>query len=422
MGIFSRWFRRKRVKNETLDNTISDWDSLAAFLGIDINDLNLTGENALKEITVYTCIKILSDTLSKLPLKVFQDNNGIRKATDHYLYPMLKLRPNPYMSASDFWKTIETQRNLYGNAYVWIEFVTTGRNAGRINGLYPLNSKMMQIYVDDVGLLSSKNNVWYIYTDQMGNQYKLQPTELLHFKGLTTNGLIGLSPIQTLKKSVENAGSATEFLHESYQNGMQTKGIIQYVGDLDEKAKQKFREKFEEMSNGLKNANKISLLPIGYQFQPIALSFTDAQFLENTKLTVQQLAAAFGVKLHQLNELVKSSYASTAEANREFYIDTLMAILNMYEQELTYKLFLDSEIMKGYYAKFKVDVILRADPKTRAEIRQMDIQSGHKTINETRADEELPPLPGGDVLMVNGNMIPVEMVGVQYQKGGETNG
>lgn len=420
MGIFSRWFRRNRIKNQLLET--DEWTTLASWLGIDLDNLNLKGENALKEITVYTCIKILSETLSKLPLKVYQDNNGIRKAADHYLYPMLKLRPNPYMSASDFWKTVEAQRNLYGNAYVWIEFITVGRNAGRIKGLYPLDSKRMQVYVDDVGLLSSQNSVWYIYTDQAGNQYKLQYTDLLHFKGLTTNGLVGLGPIQALSNSIENAGYANQFLHESYKNGMQTKGIIQYVGDLDEKAKQKFREKFEEMSNGLKNANRISLLPIGYKFQPIALSFTDAQFLENTKLTIQQIAAAFGVKLHQINDLVKSSYASTSEANREFYMDTLMAILNMYEQELTYKLFLDSEIMKGYYAKFKVDVILRADPKTRAEIRQIDIQSGHKTINETRAEEELPPLPGGDTLIVNGNMIPVEMAGAQYTKGGETDG
>lgn len=420
MGILQRWFKRS-AKNQVLQT--DDWQTLLGWLGIKTDDLNLSGKNALKEITVYTCIKILSDSLSKLPAKIYQDNKGIRKATDHYLYPLLKLRPNPYMSTSDFWKTVETQRNLHGNAYVWIDYITVGRNAGKIKGLYPLNEPQMQVYVDDLGLLSSKNSVWYIYTDNSGNQYKLKSTDVLHFKSLTHNGLIGISPIETLKTSIESAGSASKFLNRSYKNGMQTKGIIQYVGDLNEKAKETFREQFESMSNGLANANRVSLLPIGYTFQPISLKMTDAQFLENTKLTIQQIAAAYGVKQHQLNELVKSSYASTSEANQEFYDDTLMSILTMYEQELTYKLFLDSEILKGYYIKFNVDVILRANQKTRYDSYAIAIQNGFKTPNEVRALEEDPPEPGGDRLYMNGNYIPVEMAGTQYQKGGDpTNG
>ncbi len=78
------------------------------------------------------------------------------------------------MSSSDFWKCVETLRNLHGNSYVWIDFIQVGRNAGKIQGFYPLNPEQMQIWVDNVGLLSSKNSIWYIYVDNMGNQYKLQ--------------------------------------------------------------------------------------------------------------------------------------------------------------------------------------------------------------------------------------------------------
>ncbi len=411
-------FRQRGVKGEV--EISEDWYTLMDWLGITTDDLNVRGTQALKEITVYICIKILSETLAKLPAKIYQDNNGIRKATDHYLYPLMKLRPNPYMSASDFWKCLETQRNVYGNAYAWLDIVPTGRNAGRICGIYPLNATSMSIYVDDVGLISSKNSVWYVYTDNMGNQYKLKSSEILHFKGLTTNGLVGLSPIETLKMSIENAKAAGTFLNNSYKTGMQTKGIVQYVGDLNADAENTFRTKFEQMSNGLKNANRISLLPIGYQFQPISLTMTDAQFLENTQLTERQIAAAYGVKLHQINDMVKASYASTSEQNREFYVDTMMAILTSYEQELTYKLFLNSEIAAGYYLKFNTDVMLRADMKARYEAYRTAIQSGFKTANEIRALEEDEPKPGGDRLLINGNMMPIEMAGVQYnKKGGE---
>lgn len=405
------------MKNETL--TPGDWQNLMDWLGISVDDLNIKGKNALKEITIYICIKILADTISKLPLKIYQDNEGIKKASNHYLYPMLKLRPNPYMSASDFWKCVETLRNIHGNSYVWIDFVTTGRNAGKIQGFYPLEPTKMKVYVDDVGLLSSKNSVWYIYTDNLGHEHKLKSTDILHFKGVTTNGLVGISPIETLKDSIENAKAAGKFLNNSYKNGMQSAGIIQYVGDLNPEAEKKFRDRFEQMSSGLKNANRISLLPIGYQYQPMAIKLTDAQFIENTKLTTQQIAAAYGIKLHQLNEYVKSSYASTSEANREFYTDTLMTILNMYEQELTYKVFLDSEISNGYYSRFNADVILRGDTKTRYEAYAIAIQNGFKKPNEVRELEEDPPAPGGDRLYMNGNYIPAEMAGIQYMKGGD---
>ena len=117
--------------------------------------------------------------------------------------------------------------------------------------------------------------------------------------------------------------------------------------------------------SGVGNANRLSVIPVGLTYTPIALKMTDAQFLENTRLTIQQLTAAYGIKPHQVNDQTKTSYASTSEANREFYTDTLMAILTMYEQELNYKLFTQSEIDAGYYIKFNADVILRASPQQR---------------------------------------------------------
>lgn len=411
--IFSR--SSPRIRNED----ITSLQQLADWFGLNVDDLNINGTNSLKEVTVYTCIKILSETISKLPLKVYQDNNGIRKASDHYLYQLLKLRPNPYMSASDFWKCVETQRNIYGNSYVWIDRMKVGRNAGTILGLYPLDSSKMKIYVDDVGLLNSTNKVWYVYTDNLGNQYKIDSLELLHFKGFTANGLAGLSPIDTLRSSIENAKSASIFLNNSYKNGMQTKGVIQYVGELNQAAENTFREKFEQMSNGLKNANKVSLLPIGYTYQPIALSMVDSQFLENTKMTIRQLTAAYGIKLHQVNDLEKASYASTSEANREFYTDTLLGILTMYEQEIVYKLFTTAEIKEGYYFRFNADVILRGDVKARYEAYRTGLQAGFITANEVRSLEELEPKEGGDKLLVNGTMIPIEKAGAAYVKGGD---
>lgn len=388
---------------------------LLEILGIEVDGINVAGKNALKEATVFACIRILSEAVAKLPIKIYQDVGGIKKATDHYLYTILKTRPNPYMSSFNFFNCLETQRNIYGNSYASIEF----DKKGRVKALWPIDGEKVEIWVDDKGLFKSSNKLWYIVNLPNGKQTKLKPDEILHFKGFSLDGITGITPLTYLKTLIENGRASQEYINKFFQNGMQVKGIVHYVGDLNPEAEKVFRDRFEQMSSGLKNAHRISLLPLGYQFQPISLSMADAQFLENTELTIRQIAAAFGIKMHQLNDLERSTYSNITEQQKQFYIDTLMAILTMYEQEITYKLFLTDELEKGYYCKFNVDAIIRADIKTRYEAYRTGIQGGFLTPNEVRALEEMEAAEGGDTLLVNGNMVPITEAGAAYKKGGE---
>nr|WP_278002067.1 phage portal protein [Clostridium botulinum] len=407
---------RRNTANTMSDEISLDDKKILEWLGINIEDINVQGKNSLKQATVFGCLRVLSDTVSKLPIKIYKKTDGIKKVTDHYLGPLLKLRPNPYMSASDFWKCVEVQRNIYGNAYVALNY--NGR--GQVTGLYPLDSSKMKIYVDDGGLLNSSNKIWYIYTDNLGHQHKFMPDELLHFKGLTTDGIVGLSVIDQLKHLIQNGKSSEEYINKFFKNGLQVKGLVQYVGDLNSKAEQTFIENFERMSSGLKNAHRIAMLPLGYQFQPISQSLVDAQFLENSQLTIRQIAAMFGVKMHQINDLDSATHTNITEQQKGFYIDTLQSILTMYEQELIYKLFLGTEIRQGYYIKFNVDAILRANLETRYNAYRVAIQSGFKTPNEVRELEEDESKEGGDELICNGNMQYLKDIGAYYKnKGGD---
>jgi HK97 family phage portal protein len=408
--------RREQLTASLNDPAFLEW------LGIDASAVSVKGKNALKEATAYACIKILSESVAKLPLKVYQETEGgIRKAMEHPLYRLLKSRPNPYMTMATLLKTVEVQRNLYGNAYILPEYSSKGKNAGQIVGLYPLDASKVEVWVDDEGLLSSKNRMWYI-ANVSGERRKLASDEVIHLKAMTTDGLVGIAPLDSLKYLAENGASATQFINNFYRQGLQTKGIVQYVGDLNAEAKKNFIAKFEEMSSGLKNAHRISMLPIGYQFQPLSLTMADAQFLENTQLTMRQIANAFGMKMHKLNDLDRATHTNIEEQNREFYADTLQSILTEYEQEMTWKLLLDREIESGYYLKFNVDSIVRSDLKTRYEAYRIGVQGGFLKANEVRSLEEMPAADGGDQLLVNGNMIPITMAGQQILKGGDTTG
>ncbi|HDR7708197.1 TPA: phage portal protein [Bacillus cereus] len=408
----------KRQTSQVIELNKDD-EKLLEWLGISPSDISVKGKNALKVATVFACIKILSESVSKLPLKIYQeDEYGIQRGTKHYLNNLLRLRPNPYMSSMNFFGALETQKNLYGNSYANIEF----DRKGKVQALWPIDASKVTVYIDDVGLLNSKTKMWYV-VNANGQQRVLKPEEILHFKnGITLDGLVGVPTMEYLKSTLENSASADKFINNFYKQGLQVKGLVQYVGDLNDDAKKVFRENFESMSSGLQNSHRIALMPVGYQFQPISLNMSDAQFLENTELTIRQIATAFGIKMHQLNDLSKATLNNIEQQQQQFYTDTLQATLTMYEQEMTYKLFLDSELDKGFYSKFNVDAILRADIKTRYEAYRTGIQGGFLKPNEARSKEDLPPEAGGDRLLVNGNMLPIDMAGQAYLKGGDTSG
>lgn len=422
MGIrdYARRWLGIEEKRETLELNKED-RRLAEILGIDLDSVNVKGKGALKVDTVYACIRIRSESVAKLPFKVYQeDEYGVRRQNKHAVAQLMRLRPNPFMSAFDFWKVNETQNCLYGNAFVNIEF---DRKTGKPIGLWPVDATKVTIYVDEdtgmSGIMQPRSKLWYV-VDLGYEQRKIPAHEMLHFRGgLTLNGIVGLSPIDQLRASIENQAQANEFVNKFFKQGLQVKGLVQYVGDLNEEAKRTFREKFESMSSGLNNAHRIALMPIGYKFEPIAITLEDAQFIENAQLTIRQIAAAFGIKMHQLNDLSRATYNNTTEQQKEFYTDTLQPILTGYEQELTYKLFLDDEIEDGFFVRANADAILRADIKSRYEAYKTAIQSGFMTPNEARELEERPPKPGGDDLIVNGNMVKLTEVGAAYRKGGD---
>lgn len=409
-----------KEKRETLELNVDD-RRLLEVLGIDPGTINVKGKNALKVDTVYACIRILSEAVAKLPLKVHQeDESGIVRQTKHPLQQLLRLRPNPYMSAYDFWRCVEVQNDLYGNAYASIEF---DRRTGKVVGLWPMDATRVKIIVDNdtsaSGLVTNRTTLAY-QVDLGAEKRKLMPHEILHFKGgVTIDGIVGLSPLDCLKGTLENGAAAGDFVNKFFKQGLQARGIVQYVGDLNQKAKDTFRDNFESMASGLNNAHRIALLPIGYQYQQVALNLADAQFLENDQLTIRKIAAGYGVKMHQLNDLTRATHSNVAEQQKEFYTDTLQSKLTGYEQEVTYKLLLTSELEDGYYLRFNVDAILRGDLKSRYEAYRIGIQAGMLKPNEARAKEELPADPYGDVLLVNGSVVPIKDAGKAYQKGGD---
>lgn len=401
----------KRIfKNETVE---MNNPKLLEWLGIDSN----TPRDKLSEATYFACLKILSESMGKLPIHLMQKTDkGIVKSDKEALYQMLKLRPNPYMTSSIFWSTIEMNRNHYGNAYAWKRY-----DGLEVKDLWIMPSDDVSMLVDDAGLFGEANKLWYRYTDKRtGKQYTFNNDEVLHFKtSMTFDGITGLPVRDILKHTVEGALESQRFMNNLYQSGLTGRAVLEYTGDLDAKAKERLVKGFEDFANGSKNAGRIIPVPLGMKLVPLDIKLTDSQFIEIKKYTALQIAAAFGIKPNQINDYEKSSYASAEAQNLAFYVDTLLFVLSQYEQEITYKVLSSKFIKEGHFFKFNVSAILRADLKTQMEALSKGVNNGIYSANEARGYLDLPAKEGGDELIVNGNYIPITKVGTQYGKGGE---
>lgn len=418
MGI---WNKIKGAWNALISPSVDMEDErLLEWLGISGTKRNLVGE-----VTYYTCLKMLSETMGKLPLKYYQETEeGKIRADPDEATRLLTVRPNPLMTPTSFWSTVEMNCQHYGNAYVWIQSQFTSEGFGgeykRI-GLWLMQSSDVSVLMDDAGIFGGKGEIYYQYNDPYSGEIHIfRSYEVMHFKTwYTLDGIMGQPVRKILNDTIGGALESQKFMNKLYEQGLTASMAMQYTGDLDEDRRKKLQKRFADGLSGSKNAGKVIPVPIGLQLTPLKMNLTDAQFFELKKYSALQIAGAFGIKPNQINNYEKSSYANSESQQLAFLVDTMAYRLKAYEEEINYKLLLPKQKEEGYSYKFNEKAILRTDSETQMNNLTKAVNNGVYTPNEARGYLDLPEKEGGDVLMVNGNYIPITMVGTQYMKGGE---
>ena len=402
MNIFRKFFNKgEEKKQKTAINSMN----FGEFFGINVS-------SDLSEVTYFTCLKVLSESVGKLSLHLKDNDNN--KILNHEALQKLKFSPNPFMTPTPMMTLMEMWRNHHGNAYAYLSY----DNRGQLVGIYPLHPQKVRIWIDNAKIFSGKEDLYYEYNKD-GKIYLFQKDEILHLKGgLSKDGIVGMSVRETLATTLNGTKASQKYLNNLYDRGLTSKAILRYTGDLNKDLQKKMLEAIEEFISTENNPTGILPLPPGMDIVPLDLKLTDSQFFELKKYNALQIAAAFGVKPNHLNDYDKSSYANSEMQNLTFYIDTLLYILTLYEEEFNLKLLTESERLKGLHFEFNVASILKGDLKTQAECITKYLQSGVYTINEARKKAGLPAIDGGDVIVMNGSYVPLEKLGIAYEKGG----
>lgn len=396
-----------RAKTLTVDNLIVS--------GYPSGGTEVTEDAARKLSVVDRCVEILSDSISKLPIYVFDSRT--RQRVDHPLLYLLNTRPNEAMSPSVAKKLVETCRLEGGNGYLWI---VRDRRTARPEELIPVPWRLVQPWRDLAG------RVWYDVTHPVtGEAMRLPNEDMVHVKGASRDGLVGVSVLKRASESVQAARAQQQYGLSYYQNGGQPSGVLKTESDIGGYAKgpdgkpiqrtdgsyvtkrDVIRQEWERVHVGPSNSHRVAILDLGLSYEAMGGSNADAQFVESQDISVKDLARYFGIPLYKLGE-GKESYSSNEQNAIEYVVGTLHPIVTQYEEELSYKLLTDSELRQGLEVRINLLGELRGDSASRAAWYKDMRETGVFSVNDIRALEDLNPVPGGDTHYASLNYVPLE--------------
>ena len=404
MGIFSGLFKSR---DKPTDSTAGS--RYTFYMGGSTSGKAVTERSAMQMTAVYSCVRILAEAIAGLPLHVYRynSNGGKEKAIDHSLYLILHDEPNPEMSSFVFRETLMTHLLLWGNAYAQI----IRNSKGEVMALYPLMPNKMSVDRDENGQL------YYQYlrsTDEVGGKNEtviLKPTDVLHIPGLGFDGLVGYSPIAMAKNAIGLAIATEEYGAKFFANGAAPSGVLEHPGTI--KDPQRVREAWQSQFGGSQNSGKIAVLEEGMKYTPISISPEQAQFLETRKFQINEIARIFRVPPHMVGDLEKSSFSNIEQQSLEFVKYTLDPWVIRWEQSIMRTL-LTPEEKKSYFVKFNLEGLLRGDYQSRMNGYATARQNGWMSANDFRELENLDRIPaeaGGDLYLINGNMLPLQQAG-----------
>lgn len=386
-GLFARLFRSSPENPSTSLSNPAAW--LTGLFGTSKTGVQVSEDNALTFSAVYAAVRIISETIASIPLNVYQADGETRvKAVGHPVQDLLAKAPNSVSSTFTFREAMASNLVLHGNAYAKIEM----NAAGRPTALIPLNPMKVEVKVID-------GEKVYVFDEK----HTYLDYEMLHFVGLSFNGLIGKSPLAMAREAVAIGLAAQEYGARFYSNGANAGGVITAPGRLNTEVVKRLRESWNRAQSGLGSSHSTAILEEGMKYEKIGLDPEAAQFLQSRKFQVNEIARIFRIPPSYLADLENSSTrANTEQQAIQFVRDCITPYVRRMEVELNRKLFREDE--PNLYAYFTMEGLMRGDQKARYEAYAVARNWGWLSVNDIRDLENLNPVEGGDIYLQPLNM------------------
>lgn len=399
MAIFgvNRWFGSlffRSMGQKAKLSVVTDCDS----------QQNISGDVALSIDTVWSCVRLLSETIGTLPLGLYKkDEKGGRTAeTSHYLYALLHDSPNADQTAAEFWEAVIACLCIWGNFYAEIV-----RNSSKdIIALNFLRPDLMSVVRDRNGARI------YRYSDPK-KSVDFAESKVFHVRGFGIGGDVGLSPIAYARKTLNLAADTDLAAASAMRNGVRPGGFLIVPKGATKEQKIELRETFIDPITGAGATARAGILEQGLDWKEVkGMPPEDLQLLQARGFNVEVICRWFRVPPFMVGHTEKTTSWGTGLEQQMigFLTFSLRPYLTRIEQAVKKQL-IKPEERGSIYAEFILEGLLRADSAGRAAIQNSQSQNGILTRNEIRAMENRPPMEGGDVLTVQSNLVPLDQLG-----------
>lgn len=349
----------------------------------------ISEEGALNLSAVWACVRILSETVGTLPIHLYKrTEKGRERQYAHACHKLLQL-PNSYSNRFDLMHHLMISCALWGNGYARIH---------RGKDIRPIRLQLIHpAKVEPI--LNANEELFY----RLDNGELLSNDELIHLRGLSTNGIKGKSPIAVHRDNLSLTMAAQEYGERFFNQGGNMSGVFKYPSTLKPEAYQRLKKDLVTQSVGLHNAHITLLLEGGMTYERISIPPEDAQFIATRKFQKTEIATIYGIPPHMIADLERATNNNIEHQGMEFVTYCLMPYLVRLEEEFNRKL-LRSDEFEEYYFLFDLNGLLRGDAKTRSEYYKNMNFVGAMNANEIRGFEDMNAYEGGDEYFVQMNM------------------
>ena len=377
---------RSRARPSAVEERTISWDEVQSW----VRQVFFSGEalessqvNAERLSPVAAAHRILTNSFGLIPFGLYRKDGEERvPVEDTALNRVLKVRANDYMSPFMMRKLTMSNAFWHGFGAVWNRKGPDGRVVQRL----PLPSDCCSIRKD-----LETGQYWYDYNvDGVQKTFSNYELSFLYFE--TYDGIRGRGLLDLARETIALDAMAQRYGKKFYQNGARLSGVLEVDTDAKPETRQKLKKEFQAYASD--DAFAVAVVDHGMKFTPLGVSQSDAQFMETREFSVAEISRFTGIPKHML-KTGNESYDSNAQQRLNYVTDTLLPYVVQWESEDTYKLPTPQERDSGVYIRGNVEVLLRADPTTRANFYEKMIQHAIYNPDECRAKEEKNPIPGG---------------------------
>jgi HK97 family phage portal protein len=355
--------------------------------------MRVSPETAMKHPTVYACVRVVAETFASMPAIIYKrlPDGGKERATDHPLYDVLHNTPNQWQTAFEFFEMMQGHLELRGNAFAAI---CPGKK-GAVDSLVPIHPDRVAVFRLPNGRLRYQVRAWYD-----GSIQNYAQDEMFHMRGLSSDGMVGMSTIALQREPIGTALAQQEYAARFFANDSKPGGVLEHPAKMSPEAYKRAKESFQE-SQQAHNRHKVALLEEGMKYTAISVSNKDSQFLEARQFSRGEVCGMFRVPPHKIGDLTKAAFSNIEQQAIEFITDCMRPRVVRWESRISQDLIVPLQLPdeEEYFIEFLMDALLRGDLKSRYDSYTLGRNGGWLCPNDVCRFENLNPIPpekGGD--------------------------